>query len=85
MMDCGYKLFLYAISFLLAGVYWVSHRMIFSMVKKVNTNLGLVEYIVSHDLFTHSFWWALVGTYSHESVALAAYGVLLIMLAPGVY
>ena len=38
-LNCLYTLFLYAISFLLAGVYWIGHRMIFSMVKRVNNTL----------------------------------------------
>ncbi len=35
----GYHLLLYFASFLLAGVYWVGHRLIFSLVKHVNTTL----------------------------------------------
>src|SRR6187549_497438 len=45
LLECCYRLFLYAISFLLAGVYWMSHRMLFSMVKRINPMLAWLNIV----------------------------------------
>ena len=41
----SYKLLLYFASFLLAGVYWVGHRSLFSLVRRVNTGLLWINII----------------------------------------
>jgi uncharacterized membrane protein len=81
MMDCAYKLFLFIISFLLAGVYWVGHRMLFSLVKKVNNTLVWLNIIFLMICSLIPFGAALLGHYSNNTIALAAYGILLTMLA----
>ncbi len=77
----AYKLFLFAVSFLLAGVYWVGHRLIFSLVRKVNNTLVWLNIIFLMICSLIPFGAALLGTYPHQQFALVAYGLLLFMLA----
>ena len=79
--ECGYKLFLYAISFLLAGVYWMSHRLIFSHIKYVNNMLLWLNIIFLMICSLIPFGAALLGTYPDETSTLLFYGMLLTMLA----
>lgn len=81
LLQLGYKLMLYAISFLLAGVYWAGHKLIFSHVKYVNNTLIWLNIIFLMICSLIPFGAALLGTYPHEPASLIAYGVLLTMLA----
>lgn len=78
---CGFKLFLYAISFLLAGVYWVGHRLIFSHIKYVNNTLIWLNIIFLMICSLIPFGAALLGSYPNEIPSLTAYGFLLFLLA----
>ena len=77
----GYKLFLYGISFMLAGVYWMGHRLIFSHVRYVNNKLLWMNVIFLMICSLIPFGAGLLGTYPHELCSLIAYGILLTMLA----
>jgi uncharacterized membrane protein len=76
-----FTLMLYAISFLLAGVYWMGHRMIFSLVKNVNYSLTWMNivYLMLSSLIP--FGAALLGSYKYNEFALVGYGLLLFSLA----
>ncbi len=77
----GYRLFLFAMSFLLAGVYWISHRVIFSYVRRVNTMLVWLNIIFLMICSLIPFGAAILGNYPHDSIALFFYGILLTLLA----
>lgn len=79
--ECAYELFLYAISFLLAGVYWMSHRMLFSMVKKINTLLAWMNILFLMLCSLIPFAAAMLGKFSKDTMALEVYGVFLALLA----
>lgn len=77
----GYHLLLYFASFLLAGVYWVGHRLIFSLVKYVNTTLVWLNIFFLMICSLIPFGAALLGNYPFETYSLAIYGILLFLLA----
>lgn len=81
MKDLCFTLFLYAISFLLAGVYWVGHRNLFNMMKRVNiTTIWInIGFLMLASLIP--FAASLLGHYSEYPLALQGYGLLLFMLA----
>src|SRR5262245_35138335 len=79
--NCSYQLFLFGVSFLLAGVYWMSHRFLFSLVKKLNTVLLWLNIIFLMFCSLIPFGAALLGRFPHEPLALMSYGVLLAVLA----
>ena len=77
----GYLLFLYCMSFLLAGVYWVSHRFIFSHVRYVNNTLVWLNIIFLMICSLIPFAANLLGNFPHDFYALFFYGILLTLLA----
>ena len=77
----GYHLLLYFASFLLASVYWVGHRLIFSLVKYVNTTLIWLNIVFLMICSLIPFAAALLGNYPLETHSLFIYGVLLFLLA----
>ncbi len=77
----GFRLLIYAMSFLLAGVYWISHRVIFATVKKVNTTLIWLNIIYLMICSLIPFGAALLGRYPKDTTALSLYGILLALLA----
>ena len=81
MVDLCYKLFLYAISFLLAGVYWVGHRNLFNTVKQINISLIWINIVFLMIASLIPFAATLLGHYADYPVALQFYGLLLFMLA----
>ena len=81
LMQCGYKLLLYFASFLLAGVYWMGHRLIFSLIKEVNVTLVWLNIFFLMICSLIPFGAALLGTYPFATETLTMYGALLTMLA----
>ena len=81
LMNCGYQLLLYFASFLLAGVYWLGHRLLFSLIKYVNTTLVWLNIIFLMIASLIPFGAALLGSYPHATETLSMYGFLLTMLA----
>jgi uncharacterized membrane protein len=77
----SYKLLLYFASFLLAGVYWVGHRSLFSLVRRVNTGLLWINIIFLMIAALIPVGASLLGQYPRMPLALRAYGVLLFLLA----
>lgn len=77
----GYLLLLYCMSFLLAGVYWVSHRFIFSHVKYVNNTLIWMNIIFLMICSLIPFAANLLGNFPKDFYALLFYGLLLSVLA----
>ena len=76
-----YRLLLYFASFLLAGVYWVGHRSLFNLVRRVNTVLLWMNIIFLMIAALIPFGASLLGQYPRMPLALRAYGVLLFLLA----
>lgn len=76
-----FKLLLYAVSFLLASVYWIGHRNLFNLIKKVNVTLIWINigFLMLASLIP--FAATLLGAYSNFPLALQAYGSLLFALA----
>jgi len=81
LMETSYDLFLFAMSFLLAGVYWVSHRFIFSHVRYVNNTLVWLNVIFLMISSLIPFAANLLGNFSRDFYALLFYGILLTLLA----
>ncbi len=77
----SYRLLLYFASFLLAAVYWVGHRTLFSMIKRVNNTLLWLNIVFLMIAALIPFGASLLGQYPHMPMALRAYGVLLFLLA----
>ena len=81
LLNTGYRLILYFMSFLLAGVYWVSHRLIFANVKHVNNTLIWLNIIFLMICSLIPFAANLLGTFPRDFYALLFYGSLLTLLA----
>ena len=81
LMKCSFNLLLYFASFLLAGVYWMGHRLIFSLIKSVNTQLVWLNIIFLMICSLIPFGAALLGAYPFTTETLTMYGTLLTMLA----
>ncbi len=78
--EVGYKLIFYFAAFLLAGVYWVGHRNLFSLIKRVNTTFIWLNIVFLMIAALIPFGASLLGEY-HYTLPLIAYGVLLFLLA----
>ena len=81
LLTTAYHLMLYFMSFLLAGVYWVSHRLMFANVKHVNNTLVWLNIIFLMICSLIPFGAALLGSFPHDFYALLFYGILLALLA----
>lgn len=75
----------YALSFIIAGVFWVGHHNIFHYVRRTDRlflwlNLGFLMFIAFVPFST-----ALLGRYSQEQVAVVVYGAHLIIIGMLLY
>lgn len=70
----GPKLIVYAVSFIVLGIYWVAHHMEFAFIKKVN--LRFIYMNIAFLLFIGlvPFSAALLGNYWYEQGAILVYG-----------
>ena len=71
----------YVISFLLAGVYWIGHRDLFSYVKYVDYGVIWANVVFLMTLSLIPFAATLVGRHGDEPLALQLYGLMLAALA----
>ena len=78
--EVGYKLPFYFASLLLAGVYWVGHRNLFSLVKQVDDTLIWLNIMFLMIAALIPFGVSLLGSY-HHTLPLVTCGVLLFLLA----
>lgn len=78
---CAYELSIYFMSFLLAGVYWVSHRILFSNVKQLDNTLVWMNIFFLMFCSVIPFVAALLGNFPQAPMPLIMYGMLLTILA----
>lgn len=71
----------YTVGFLLAGVYWIGHRDLFSQVKRVTYGVLWMNILFLMAATLIPFAASLIGKHGEEPVALEVYGGLLTVLA----
>jgi uncharacterized membrane protein len=76
--ETGATLIAWVISFLLVGMYWVSHRDLFVRVRVVNRDLVWLNLIFLLPVSLIPFAAAVLGEYHDEPIALHVYGFVLI-------
>jgi len=74
-------LFAWVISFLITGMYWVSHRDLFARVRVVNRDLVWLNLLFLLPVGLIPFAASLLGEYPDEPIALHLYGVVMILVA----
>jgi uncharacterized membrane protein len=71
----------FAISFILAGMYWVGHRDLFALIRRIDRNLVWLNILYLLPLCLLPFGTKLLGRYDQESRALRIYGLVLVAIA----
>jgi uncharacterized membrane protein len=71
----------FAISFILAGMYWVGHRDLFALLRRTDRGLVWLNILYLLPLCLLPFGAGLLGRYDQEPVALRIYGLLLVAIA----
>jgi len=74
-------LLVFVISFVLTGMYWVGHRDMFTLVRGVNRGLVWLNILFMLPVALVPFAAALLGEYSHDTLAIRLYGLLLLLIA----
>jgi Endosomal/lysosomal potassium channel TMEM175 len=70
-----------AVSFILAGMYWVGHRDLFALIRRTDRGLVWLNILYLLPLCLLPFGASLIGRYDQEPVALRVYGLVLILIA----
>ncbi len=81
MRDVWPNLVVFAISFVLTGLYWVIHRDMFNLVRGVNRELVWLNILFILPVALVPAAAALLGAYSRDAFALRLYGLLLVVIA----
>ena len=71
----------FVISFILAGMYWVGHRDLFALIRRIDRGLVWLNILYLLPLCLLPFAAGLLGRYDTEPVALRIYGLLLAAIA----
>ena len=71
----------FMISFVLTGLYWVGHRDMFNLVRGVDRGLVWLNILYMLPVALVPAAAALLGTYSHDALALRLYGLLLVLIS----
>jgi len=71
----------FAISFVLTGLYWVAHRDMFNLVRGVDRGLVWLNILFMLPVALVPAAAALLGAYSHDQLALRIYGLLFVLIA----
>jgi uncharacterized membrane protein len=71
----------FVISFILAGMYWVAHRDLFTLIRRTDRGLVWLNILYLLPLCLLPFGAGLLGRYEDEVVALRIYGLLLVLIA----
>ena len=71
----------FVISFILAGMYWVGHRDLFTLIRRTDRGLVWLNILYLLPLCLLPFAAGLLGRYDREPVALRIYGLLLVAIA----
>lgn len=74
------NLLVFVISFLLTGMYWVSHRDLFTLVRGVDRGLVWLNILFLLPVALVPFAASLLAEYSRNALALQLYGLLLIVI-----
>jgi uncharacterized membrane protein len=74
------KLGSYLASFIVVGIYWVAHHNMFLYVVRVNRQLLWLNLIYLMSVSLIAFSAAVAGTYPHNAVAVALYGLNLVLV-----
>jgi uncharacterized membrane protein len=75
------SLIAFVISFVLAGMYWVGHRDLFTLIRRTDRGLVWLNILYLLPLCLLPFGAGLLGSYDQEPVALRIYGLLLVLIA----
>lgn len=73
------ELFSYALSFLIIGVYWVAHHMMLSVIQRSDRTLLWINNILLLFIALIPFSTGLLGQFRHEPLAVAVYGMNLVL------
>ena len=71
----------FAISFILAGMYWVGHRDLFALIRRTDRGLVWLNILYLLPLCLLPFGTKLLGRYDQEARALRIYGLVLVAVA----
>jgi uncharacterized membrane protein len=71
----------FAVSFILAGMYWVGHRDLFALIRRTDRGLVWLNILYLLPLCLLPFGASLIGRYDQEPVALRVYALVLILVA----
>jgi uncharacterized membrane protein len=71
----------FAISFILAGMYWVGHRDLFALIRRTDRGLVWLNILYLLPLCLLPFGTKLLGRYDQEARALRIYGLVLVAIA----
>jgi uncharacterized membrane protein len=70
----------FVISFVLVGLYWVSHRDLFALIRRSDRNLVWLNILFMLPVTLLPFGSALLGRYEHEPRALELFGLVLLLI-----
>jgi TMEM175 potassium channel family protein len=71
----------FVISFVLAAMYWVSHRDLFALIRRTDRGLVWLNILFLLPLCLLPFAAGMIGRYDREPVALRIYGLVLVVIA----
>jgi len=75
------NLLVFVISFVLTGMYWVAHRDMFTLVRSVDRGLVWLNILFMLPVALVPFAASLLGEYSHDTLAIRIYGLLLVLIS----
>ncbi len=81
LLDVWPNVVVFAISFVLTGLYWVGHRDMFNLVRSVDRGLIWLNILYMLPVALVPAAAALLGTYSQDALAIRIYGLLLVLIA----
>lgn len=79
--DVGPTLVAWVISFLITGMYWVWHRDLFSLIRRVNRDVVWLNLMFLLPVCLIPFASSVLGEYHDEAIALHVYGVVMIAVS----
>jgi uncharacterized membrane protein len=75
------NLLAYVISFVLTGLYWISHRDMFTLIRGVDRGLVWLNILYMLPVALVPFAASLLSEYSHDALVLRLYGLLLVLIS----
>ena len=71
----------FVITFILTGMYWVAHRDLFALIRRIDRGLVWLNILFLLPLCLLPFGAGMLGRYEQEPVALRIYGLVLVAIA----